>query len=104
MAAMTKSEAREGTMFSMPENNERPSKRQRDALSKTFDNGDEKADKRPVQTGWRTNTPCRISEALVAKIQQLAYAKAEQRGFEPGHELEDWLDAEREVCGRLFNR
>jgi hypothetical protein len=26
-----------------------------------------------------------------------AYFKAEARGFEPGHELEDWLAAEREV-------
>ena len=26
-----------------------------------------------------------------------AYFKAEARGFEPGHELEEWLAAEREV-------
>ena len=25
-----------------------------------------------------------------------AYLIAEQRGFAPGHELEDWLEAERE--------
>lgn len=25
-----------------------------------------------------------------------AYLKAEARGFEPGHELEDWLEAEAE--------
>ena len=31
------------------------------------------------------------------KISQLAYFKAEQRGFVLGHELEDWLLAEREV-------
>lgn len=31
-----------------------------------------------------------------AKIAELAYSKAEKRGFEPGHEQEDWLDAERE--------
>jgi len=31
-----------------------------------------------------------------AKISELAYRKAESRGFEPGHELEDWLEAERE--------
>lgn len=30
-------------------------------------------------------------------ISELAYYKAEQRGFEPGHELEDWLEAEREI-------
>lgn len=32
-----------------------------------------------------------------AKIAELAYYKAEQRGFEPGHEMEDWLEAEREL-------
>jgi len=31
-----------------------------------------------------------------AKIAELAYYKAESRGFEPGHELEDWLEAEQE--------
>ena len=31
-----------------------------------------------------------------ARIAELAYFKAESRGFEPGHELEDWLEAEGE--------
>jgi hypothetical protein len=31
-----------------------------------------------------------------AKVAELAYYKAESRGFEPGHELEDWLSAEGE--------
>ena len=26
-----------------------------------------------------------------------AYYKAEQRGFKPGHELKDWLEAEKEL-------
>ena len=30
-------------------------------------------------------------------IAQAAYLRAERRGFVPGHELEDWLAAEREV-------
>lgn len=32
-----------------------------------------------------------------ARIAELAYLHAERRGFEPGHELEDWLTAEREI-------
>ncbi len=32
-----------------------------------------------------------------AKIAELAYYKAEQRGFEAGHEMDDWLEAEREL-------
>ncbi len=31
-----------------------------------------------------------------ARIAELAYYKAESRGFEPGHELDDWLEAEWE--------
>lgn len=31
-----------------------------------------------------------------AKIAELAYYKAENRGFAPGYELEDWLEAEQE--------
>lgn len=32
-----------------------------------------------------------------ARIAELAYYKAEQRGFEPGFELDDWLEAESEL-------
>jgi hypothetical protein len=30
-----------------------------------------------------------------AKIAELAYYKAESRGFEPGFELQDWIEAEQ---------
>jgi hypothetical protein len=30
-------------------------------------------------------------------IAELAYYKAENRGFEAGHDVQDWLDAEREL-------
>ncbi len=33
------------------------------------------------------------------QIQQAAYALAAERGFEPGHELDDWLAAERSIDG-----
>jgi hypothetical protein len=33
-------------------------------------------------------------------IAELAFASAERRGFAPGHELDDWLEAEREVDAR----
>jgi hypothetical protein len=32
-----------------------------------------------------------------ALIAQIAYYRAERRGFEPGHDAEDWLMAEAEV-------
>ncbi|HKF06363.1 MAG TPA: DUF2934 domain-containing protein [Candidatus Sulfotelmatobacter sp.] len=37
---------------------------------------------------------------LEDEIRRLAYLMAERRGFEPGHEAEDWLTAEREVRQR----
>ncbi len=37
---------------------------------------------------------------LEDEIRQLAYLLAERRGFESGHETEDWLTAEREVRQR----
>ena len=29
-----------------------------------------------------------------------AYYRAEKRGFEDGYELEDWLEAEQEICSQ----
>ncbi|MDD5462399.1 MAG: DUF2934 domain-containing protein [Methylococcales bacterium] len=33
-------------------------------------------------------------------IAERAYRKAEKRGFEPGHEMDDWLEAEREISNQ----
>jgi Protein of unknown function (DUF2934) len=40
-------------------------------------------------------------EELRKLISEAAYYRAKQRGFEPGHELEDWIQAEADVIGRL---
>jgi hypothetical protein len=40
-------------------------------------------------------------EARHAMIAEAAYLRAEQRGFAPGHENEDWLAAELEVDALL---
>jgi len=32
-----------------------------------------------------------------ARIAELAYYKSVHRGFDPGYELDDWLEAEREL-------
>jgi hypothetical protein len=37
---------------------------------------------------------------LEDEIRRLAYLLAERRGFQPGHEADDWLAAEREVRQR----
>ncbi len=40
-------------------------------------------------------------EELERMIATEAYLRAEKRGFAPGHELEDWAAAEREVREKL---
>jgi hypothetical protein len=38
-----------------------------------------------------------FSDSREQRIAEAAYWRAERRGFEPGHELDDWLQAEREI-------
>ena len=38
------------------------------------------------------------------EIRRLAYLLSERRGFEPGHETEDWLSAEREIRQRYHQQ
>jgi hypothetical protein len=40
-------------------------------------------------------------EELRRQISEAAYYKAEQRGFAPGYEHQDWVEAEAEVRSRL---
>lgn len=45
-----------------------------------------------------------LSPDLAERIARRAYEIAERRGFSPGHELDDWLAAEREIeAGRPRN-
>ena len=41
---------------------------------------------------------------LEEEIRRLAYLLSERRGFEPGHETEDWLAAEHEVRQRYHQQ
>lgn len=41
------------------------------------------------------------SEETRRQIAEAAYFRAKERGFAPGHELEDWIEAESEVMGRI---
>ena len=47
----------------------------------------------PMESGNPEETRRQIAEA--------AYYRAKQRGFAPGRELEDWIEAESEVMGRI---
>lgn len=48
----------------------------------------------PMTAAGDVPTPEAVRDEL---IRLTAYYRAEQRGFAGGHELEDWLEAEREV-------
>jgi hypothetical protein len=41
------------------------------------------------------------AETIRAMIAEAAYYRAQKRGFAPGHELQDWIEAEAEVMTRL---
>ena len=43
-------------------------------------------------------------EEIYRLIQESAYYKAKARGFAPGHEVQDWIEAEAEVRMRLDSR
>jgi len=50
----------------------------------------------------RFSPPTATSESeRHAMISVEAYLRAERRGFEPGHEVEDWAAAEAEIDARL---
>jgi hypothetical protein len=52
-----------------------------------------------------TGAPAKLSpEEVYRLIQESAYFKAKARGFAPGHEVQDWIEAEAEVRRRLENR
>lgn len=62
-----------------------------------------KAPQKPsiVRNEVRANlVPINVDE----EIRRLAYLLSERRGFESGHESEDWLAAEREVRQRYHQR
>lgn len=54
-----------------------------------------------VRTDGRANL---IPINLEDEIRRLAYLYSERRGFEPGHETEDWLAAEHEVMQRYHQQ
>lgn len=41
-----------------------------------------------------------FSDSREQRIAEAAYWRAERRGFTPGRELDDWLEAEREIDAR----
>jgi hypothetical protein len=60
---------------------------------------------RPAKGSTAGNGSTRLSpEDVYRLIQESAYFKAKARGFAPGHEVQDWIEAEAEVRLRLEGR
>jgi Protein of unknown function (DUF2934) len=61
-----------------------------------------KAPRKAIQATLGPDTRVETSsEDTRRRIAEAAYFRAKQRNFEPGHELEDWVEAESEVMGRI---
>ena len=61
-----------------------------------------KPDTRAARPLSANNVRAETSPEEIRKlIAEAAYYRAQERGFEPGHELEDWIEAESEVMGRI---
>jgi hypothetical protein len=68
---------------------------------------DRKTQREPQQAALRrtppetSKQPAPSGDDLRRRIAEAAYFRAEQRGFSPGCEVEDWLAAETEVMTSL---
>ncbi len=61
-----------------------------------------KAPRKAIQATPGPDTRIETSSAETRRrIAEAAYFRAKERNFEPGHELEDWVEAESEVMGRV---
>ena len=57
--------------------------------------GGRSSDRRPERAGSREAQP--RDAQVIARIRQRAYGLFEAGGFEHGHDLEHWLEAERQI-------
>ncbi len=55
-------------------------------------------------TNGKQNQQRHPTDGIAKRIQDRAYQRYVQRGQEPGHELEDWLLAERDIRGKEENQ
>jgi hypothetical protein len=99
-SAGTRTDAGKATAGARPTANRRPERVAPDAPSSEV-----------IQTGAASggmgagNARAQMSaEEIYRLIQEAAYYKAKARGFAPGHEVQDWIEAEAEVRLRLDSR
>jgi hypothetical protein len=54
----------------------------------------------PDERGRNERRDAPLSDGLRREIEKAAYYRAQARGFAPGYEVQDWLEAEEEVLKR----
>ena len=63
-------------------------------------------DRTPVRGAWEDDDKARqererrdaaVHDARRRRISEAAYHRAQRRGFTPGYEEQDWLEAEKEI-------
>jgi len=60
------------------------------------------AGKAGIKSTINSNARAEMSPDELRKlVSEAAYYRAKQRGFTPGHEMEDWIQAEAEVLRRI---
>lgn len=57
--------------------------------------------KKPVISPDTPISPDTLAAERHSMIAEAAYSRAENRGFTSGHEMHDWLEAEKEIDGKL---
>ncbi len=56
-----------------------------------------------IWSGLTMTPPITIQPAVLEHmIAEAAYYKAEKRGFNPGHEIHDWLEAKKEIIAAVY--
>jgi len=56
-----------------------------------------------IKFGFTQHTPPSVQAINIdAMIAEAAYYKAEKRGFYPGNEIRDWLEAKREIIALVY--
>jgi hypothetical protein len=76
--------------------------RQTDQLDKKVERHPDEIEKKPSTLTPKSDEPT-VPAPIKRQIRQRAYALYEQRGSTDGHELDDWLQAEREIKGTRAN-
>ena len=76
--------------------------RQTEQLGKRIDRRPDEIEKKPSTRAPKSDDPT-VLIPIEQQIQQRAYELYEQRGRTDGHDLDDWLQAEREIKGTQGN-